>query len=390
MSKRRGELNEPALAHEREFNVKPETVVFVPQPTTLVGCFSEYIKGWSLICNTADGITLTLSRRDDAVVRVINTAKQDKKKFLTTSIRYRREDKWANAVKGVYLALEKEGVKAPGINLLLSGQGCVSGGDGFSSQIFVGLTVALNSLLSLGYTKDRIFETAVEASSVSSFPESARRRDIWVLTYGEKDHVYLFDGKTGSVKTAGYSISPETSCIFDSSLPYSVLTPEYIEFRQNLPSLVETVTKKLPKGTELRNLGEKDVRFYSSGLIDYEKRCLVFLILSSEYAKKAFECIEKGEGTALGRTLSLAQRSMVMNAELTCPELDWIFRRSRESKSVIGMASISIGTAGSFLCIVDEKSTFPDNQKVEEYERIFGFHPKKLAFIPYSSAEVIG
>ncbi len=383
-------MNEPALAHEREFNVPPETVVSVPQPTTLVGCFSEYIKGWSLICNTADGITLTLSKREDTVVRVINTAKQDKKKFLTTNIRYRREDKWANAVKSVYLALEREGVKAPGINLLLSGQGCVSGGDGLFSQIYVGLIVALDSLLSLGYSRDKIFETALSAASLSSPQDTARIRDIWVLTYGEKDHVYLYDGKTGKVKGAEYRISPEESYIFDSSLPYSVLTPEYDEFRENLPGLVSTVTAKLPKGIELRSLGEKDVRYYSSGLIDYEKRCLVFLILSSEYARKAFECIERGEGTALGRILSQAQRSMVMNAELTCPELDWIFRRCRESKSVIGMASISIGTAGSFLCIVDQKSAFPDNQKVEEYERIFGFHPKRLPFIPYSSAEVIG
>lgn len=384
-------MNEPALAHEREFNVPPETVVSVPQPTTLVGCFSEYIKGWSLICNTADGITLTLSKREDTVVRVINSAKQDKKKFLTTSIRYRREDKWANAVKSVYLALEREGVKAPGINLLLSGQGCVSGGDGLFSQIFVGLIVALNSLLSLGYSRDKIYETALSAASLSSSSsDSIRVRDIWVLTYGEKNHVYLFDERTEKVTGAEYAISPEESCIFDSSLPYSVLTPEYDEFRENLPSLVAAVKAKLPKGTELRNLGEKDVRYYSTGLIDYEKRCLVFLILSSEYAKKAFECIEKGEGVALGRILSQAQRSMVMNAELTCPELDWIFRRCRESKSVIGMASISKGTAGSFLCIVDSQSAFPDNQKVEEYERIFGFHPKKLPFIPYSSAEIVG
>lgn len=383
-------MNEPALAHEKEFNVPPETVVSVPQPTTLVGCFSEYIKGWSLVCNTADGITLTLSKRDDTVVRVINTAKQDKKKFLTTNIRYRREDKWANAVKSVYLALEREGVKAPGINLLLSGQGCVSGGDGLFSQIYVGLIVALDSLLSLGYSRDKIFETALSASSLSSSPDSARIRDIWVLTYGKKNHVYLYDGKTGRVKAAEYRVSPEESCIFDSSLPYSVLTPEYDEFRENLPELVSSVQARLPKGIELRALGEKDVRYYSTGLVDYEKRCLVFLILSSEYAKKAFECIERGEGTALGRILSQAQRSMVMNAELTCPELDWIFRRCRESKSVIGMASISIGTAGSFLCIVDQNSSFPDNQKVEEYERIFGFHPKKLPFIPYSSAEVIG
>ena len=382
-------MNEPALAHKKEFDVLPETVVSVPQPATLVGCFSECIKGWSLICNTADGITLTLSRRSDNTVRVVNTAKQDKKKFLTTSIRYRREDKWANAVKGVYLAYEKQGVRAPGINILLTGKGCATCGDGLFSQIYVGMTVALSSLLGLGYTKDVIFETAVRASSFSS-SDTVRLRDLWVLTYGEEGKVYLYDEKTAKTRSAPYAFSPERSYIFDSSIPYSVLTPEYDEFRSALPDLVSAVKTKLPRGTEFRNLTEKDVRYYASSLTDYEKRCLVFLLLSSEYAKKAFECIEKSEGTALGRILSLAQRSVVMNAELTSPELDWIFRRSRESKTVIGMVSISLSQAGSFLCVVDEHGTFPDNQKVEEYERIFGFHPKRLSFIPHSSSEVIG
>ena len=382
-------MNEPALAHKKEFDVLPETVVSVPQPATLVGCFSECIKGWSLICNAADGITLTLSRRSDNTVRVVNTAKQDKKKFLTTSIRYRREDKWANAVKGVYLAYEKQGVRAPGINILLTGKGCATCGDGLFSQIYVGMTVALSSLLGLGYTKDVIFETAVRASSFSS-SDTVRLRDLWVLTYGEEGKVYLYDEKTAKTRSAPYALSPERSYIFDSSIPYSVLTPEYDEFRSALPDLVSAVKTKLPRGTEFRNLTEKDVRYYASSLTDYEKRCLVFLLLSSEYAKKAFECIEKSEGTALGRILSLAQRSVVMNAELTSPELDWIFRRSRESKTVIGMVSISLSQAGSFLCVVDEHGTFPDNQKVEEYERIFGFHPKRLSFIPHSSSEVIG
>ncbi len=382
-------MNEPALAHKKEFDVLPEVVVSVPQPTTLVGCFSEYIKGWSLICNTADGITLTLSRRDDNTVRIINTARQDRKKFLTTSIRYRREDKWANAVKGVYLAYEKQGVKAPGINVLLSGGGCASLGDSLYSQICVGMTLALSSLLGLGYSRDRIYDTALRASSFSS-TECIRTRDIWVLSYGEQNMVYLYDEKTGKTKETVYSISPERSYIFDSSIPYSVLTPEYDEFRSSLTGLVDTVRTKMPKGTEFRNLTEKDVRFYASSLIDYDKRCLVFLLLSSDYAKKAFECIEKGEGEALGKTLSLAQRSVVMNAELTSPELDWIFRRCKESRTVIGMVSITLSQAGSFLCVVDEHGTFPDNQKVEEYEHIFGFHPKRLPFIPHSGAEVIG
>ena len=206
-----------------------------------------------------------------------------------------------------------------------------------------------------------------------------------MLFFAEKDKVYLFDEKKQNAKGTCYSIKPELSYVFDSSLPYSILTPEYDEFRSILPELVEKINEITPKGTEFRDLTEKEVRCYTSSLPDRTRRFITFLSLSSEYAKRAFEAISRSEGVALGKILSLSQRSIIFNAELTSPELDWIFRRCQESVSVIGMASIDIGIASSFLCIVDEKSEFPNNQRVEEYERIFGFHPEKRPFHPVSS-----
>lgn len=383
-------MKEPAVAHKNEFEKLPDIVVSVPQATTIIGTFSDYVKGWSLVCNTEDGITLTLSKRDDGVVRVVNAAKQDKKKFIISSIKYRREDKWANAVKAVFYEVTRLRLKTPvpGFNILISGRGATSASYSLSAEIYVGIAVALNSLLSLHLGEDNLFSLILRASKFS-VSNSARFRDLWVLFYGKKDRVYLCDEKRNEMKEAHYSFSPKLSYIFDSALPFSVLTPEYEEFKLMIPKLVDRLMTSFPRGTEFRDLSEREIRYYTSSLQDYERRGLLFLNISSSYARIAFDWILRSDWSSFGKTLFAAQRSLMTNAELTSPELDWIFRRSKENTSVIGMNSIDVGCAGSFLCLVDSEGNFPDNQKIDEYEKIFGFHPAKTEFAPSSSASII-
>lgn len=381
-------MNEAALAHKKEFEALPEIIISVPQATTLIGTFSDFVKGWSLSCNTPDGITLTFSRREDNVVRIVNTVRQDRKKFTASNIKYRREDRWANAVKAVFYELGQLKVRSGGFNILITGRGAAGSGYSLSAELFVGTLFALNALLNLHFDNDRIFAIALSASKFSP-TNTARYRDLWLLVYGEEGKVYLCDEKKLDMKGTAYSISPEKSCLFDSDIPYSVLTGEYDEFKLMIPGLMENLMAKLPQGTDFRSLSEKDIRYYTSSLPDRERRCLLHLSASSEYARQAFDEIATHDGRGFGRILSLLQRSLIVNAELTCPELDWIFRRSRESSAVIGMASIDVGIAGSFICIVDENKEFPNNQRVEEYERIFGFHPKKTAFVPSSSTRIV-
>lgn len=374
-------------AHKREFGEESDVLVRVPQATTLFGIFSNCIKGWSLVCNTENGISISISRRSDSTVRIVNTYKQDKKKFAVGTSKYRKEDRWANAAKAVFFALNKHGFELTGCNITIIGEGCNTCGYSFASQIIVGLLLAFNKLFSFNQSRIELFNIAV--FSLSFFPsEIVRYRDLWVLFFGEKNKVYLFDERNLAIKEAIYSISPESSYILDSALPYSVLTPEYDEFFSRVPELLEIIKRIIPSGVDFRALTEKELRTYTVPLTDEKRRFVTFLYLSSEYSRRAFDAIEKKDGLALSRILSLYQKSIMFDAELTSPELDWIFKRCLESDSVMGMATLDIGIASSFLCIVDEKKEFPNNQRVEEYERIFGFHPTKRPFVPLDASSV--
>ena len=116
--------------HKKEFGEAPILSFDVPQPTVLMGQFSDLIESNCLLCLTDQGLSLSFSPREDNIIRVVNTVRQDKKKFSYPNIKYRREDRWANAVKAILSELAKMNIKIKGYNILVSGRG--AGADSWS------------------------------------------------------------------------------------------------------------------------------------------------------------------------------------------------------------------------------------------------------------------
>ena len=379
---------EPCLAHRREFDEPPDVVVAVPQPTTIIGAFSETMKGWSLVCNTPHGIVISLSHRDDNVIRVVSAERQDKKRFTLSSIKYRPEDKWAGAVKAVFFEIEKLKIKTPGFNILIHGNGSGTVTSSLFSQIYVGLSIALSKLFGLNYTRDDIFYLALRSSFF--VPRLVRYRDLWVLSYGEEKKIYLCDEKERTLCGVEVDFSPYKAYLLNTGLPSSVLSPEWDDFRATAPVLVDKYTKKFGRVKEFRSLTEREIRFNTVSLPDMERRALLFLNCASSNAKSAFSELSRKDYAAFGKLLSSSQSSLMTNAELTSPELDWIFRRSKESQSVLGLGTVDVSGVGSFIIVIDEKYEDENNQRIEEYERIFGFHTKSETFSPCHAASITG
>lgn len=141
--------------------------------------------------------------------------------------------------------------------------------------------------------------------------------------------------------------------------------------------------------SEIRTMTEKEARTMTSRFPDQERRCLTHLVVENECSTKAASSIIKGDRNSFGRVLFMLQRSVVENAELTSPELDWIWRRGQECDGVLGLGSIGVGIAGSFLAVVDGRASNLYARKEEEYERIFGFRSSIRPFVPLNSPRAV-
>lgn len=381
-------MNELAKTHQKEFETTPILCLDVPQVTTILGDVSDIVGGKTLLCTNDHGLKAVLSLRQDNLVRVINVVRQDKKKFSLSSLKFRKEDKWANAVKAILSEFSKEGYHVTGMSISLGGVGAGTDNASLTASIFIGMANAVNRLFHFDLTKEQILALAYRANCFS--PEyQARYRDLWILLHAEQGKVYLFDQTEKSFQSAEFSLGSCHAYLLNSALPYSVLTPEENEIRQECQENYEQIQKNLRKDLPFRALSEKEVKAFVSRMPERQRRILTHLSLSNDLAQKAFDAISSHKGSELGRILSLYQKSLSSNAELASPELDWIHRRGQEDADVLGLSMVGVGIAGTFLLIVENlENNFYDSH-VEEYERIFGFHPDIRAFVPFGSVQEV-
>ena len=115
-------MEKVAAFHELNYKKKVEVLAQVPGVVTLMGAFSDFCNGYCIAGTGALGLRVAMSARDDNLVRVYDATKSDKKHFNLNSLKYRKEDRWANYVKAVFSILSEEGVTFPhGFDITLKG-----------------------------------------------------------------------------------------------------------------------------------------------------------------------------------------------------------------------------------------------------------------------------
>ena len=378
--------------HFKEYSEHPEIAVEVPQLTTLFGAFSDFINGFALMSTNDYGLRISISRRTDNTVRVFNATKQDKKKFQISNIKYRKEDRWANAVKAILSEFHSiSSFSIPGLNITIKGQSAGGDNTSFTSAVFAGVAYALDSLLSLSLSCDEMVRICFGANRFSQI-YNARLRDLVTIFSAEKGKVIFFDLDSYEYRSADYPfISSEgaSSYFIASSIPYSVLTPEEDEFRSECDELFQLVRAKVPRGVKLREIGEKNLRPILSGLSESQRRYAQYVISESEIAKKAWEALLSSDIDSFSRLMNSQQKNITSKAELSSPEIDWIVRRGNETIGIKAISQVYVGISGTLLALIDEEGKLSYTNRLEEYERIFGFHAEVREFVPSGAIRLV-
>ena len=382
-----------SVYHMEEYGKEPDIVVEVPQVTTLFGAFSEACKGYSLMGLTDHGMRIAITKRSDNTVHIFNYTRQDKKKFVLSSLKYKKEDKWASAFKAILIALQSADFKLYGMDITIKGHTAASDPYCFSYAVFAGMSYALANLNKEKVDTDRLVKICFSANRFDSRYQ-ARLRDLITIFTVKKDTFVFFNLSNYDYKFVDYPFYNRKEVgtyIVDCAIPFQILAPSVEEFRtesfqamNNLYSVLEN------KRVNLFSLSEREIRSLASGLSERERSYCLYIITESILAKKGYEAILKDDYKEYGRLLNLQQRNLINLTELTSPETDWLWKRALEDKKVIGIAQGFVGISGNMFAIIDGIYDVQDNkEKLEEYEHIFGFHPTSRAYLSSDGLRVL-
>ena len=379
-------MNHIERSHLEEYGTEPCAIAEVPQVVTLIGAFSDCIDGYAIMGTCDNGLKIAVSKRDDNTVKILNATKQDKKKFQITNIKYRKEDRWANCIKAILQEVVSSGFVLPGMNITIQGESAICDNPSFSSYAFIGMLFALEGLLGISFTKEEKKKMAFSSNRFSQAFQ-ARLRDLITLLYSKEDNLMFFDLSNHSYEFLEYPKKDNvSSLLISTAIPYTILTPELEEFRQEANEVVGLIRKKLPKTMSIKNLNEKNIRQILNISSEQKKGQLRFLVEDSECALNGWKALKNGDMELFGKNMNLQEKGLEMNAELTSPEIDWIVKRGSEMKKLYGICQIYTGVAGTLFALIDSSVDFPYTSQLEEYERIFGFHANVCPYVPYGSA----
>jgi galactokinase len=89
----------------------------------------------------------------------------------------------------------------------------------------------------------------------------------------------------------------------------------------------------------------------------------------------AVDALGRGDIGVLARTIFHSHESLRDLYEVSCPELDWLVKRAQETEGSGGSRMTGKGFGGCTYAIIRNDYAGEYKKKIEDYERIFGFHP---------------
>lgn len=359
--------------HKGEYNEEPEVVVSTPGIITLMGEYTDLCDGYVLTGALDKYASIAVSRRKDNSLRFYAGDQDERKRTTIPNLKYRREDRWANYIKGVLYEVYRRNYEFRGLNITLYGEIPQKVGLKSSTAICVSTALALKKLLKVEIADNQLIQSIYFAEN--SFMQSKSRLvDIMSMLYAQEGELLLFDLHSLDYKYIPFNPGRMFLMVTDSNLPPFPIKEE-IQYREDECRLgFDDMKKRQPHGM-LRDLSDQDAKNLAVDLPEERKRFCLHVLEESRRVLEAVKVLELQDYAAFGRLLNRSQESIRDKFELTCPEIDWLTKRAMELTGCYGSKMIGEGFGGCTITLLEMNAHDAYKERLEEYEHIFGFHP---------------
>ncbi len=336
------------------------------------------------MCTNDRSLYVTLSDSSDSQVHVFNTYTKDKKKFSLSSLKYRKEDKWGNYVKGIFYQLNEMGVGLKTFNITLDGPVLKDGQSNLAAIVSVGICFALKKALNLSLDINEM-GLICHRNCINYCNELYRYSTIMAALNAKKGKYFVFD-----LNTLSYSYLDDpfdkgqySMLAIDCKINQNAMRDEFSlrhkEAQEAFTKLRELTSRISFKDYPISDLSERIVPLDESSrrlCSDILEENSTTQIMQKLFAARDFIQI----GKVLSRMALIARDDM----ELTCPEIDWLVKRSAEIPECVGSFSILDGDNSQVALVMEKSQTAMAKlqAKLDDYERIFGFKAIVSAVVP--------
>ena len=366
----------------------PQVVVRVPGVTTILGEFAFHSQGKVLCCANDQELIINLFESPDNQIHVFNSYTGDKKHFSPISLKYRKEDKWANYVKGILQQMAESEIKVSPFGLRLEGSILKNDGATLAAAVSIGVFMALKKLIGFEMS-DRDIAFKCYRNCTGFCGELTKFSTILTMLAAEKGRYVLFDIDSLKYEMMDDPFDRERCSLLlvDCRIPPTAMREEinhkHIQVRDSFSKLRAIYNRSL-KELPINDLKDRTIP------LDEESRKICAAVLEDRLAANSMQKLFPAKDHAqIGRSLTKVGKLIRDDLELSCPEIDWLIKRALEVPGCYG-ASLAFNGDNIYIALLMGEAARPlYDVKLEDYERIFGFKARMTDLEPFGNWEIL-
>ena len=345
----------------------------VPGRMVLVG---EYgVEGGGLALSTAVDrhMTVALSLRPDNSLRFHACDLNERKRTTLINLKYKREDRWANHLKVAVHSFVERGYPVRGLNCSVSGDIPCQIGLGSSAAMELATALALRAVFDPSMD-DETLVALLDEGQRSFWGAVTHPVDWYAMLCAKENSFMVMDPALGVPRTVLPPFEGYRILLTDSRVP-----------RLGMEGEIRQREKELRRGLELLSRGNEQVAFkdfISEDLIDLMgslpeqiRRRAMHAVQESSRVLGIEEAFRKRDLAGFAKLVYHSHEGLRDLLEVSCPEIDWLVKRSQEIDGVLCSRMLGKGFGGCIYSVIAEDAVEEYRGRLEEYERIFGFKP---------------
>ncbi|MDR3123658.1 MAG: galactokinase [Treponema sp.] len=367
---------------------EPVVVAEAPGRIHYMGEHGEPKSGLFLSSAIDRYIRVAVSMRKDNSLRFYAADLGERKRTTLVNLKYKREDRWANYIKVAIQVFAELGYPVKGLNFSIAGSIPQQVGLASSSAIEVASAVAMKGFFRAGVSDKELLNRLL-AAQTAFLGKSAGPVDYLIAFNARKDTFLLVDETSMEVRRIKSPLSKYRIVIMDSRVPRLGVDDELKQRRQDIKKGLELLSQKKP-GTSFRDYAAPDLVESMGDLPEEIRRRCMHIVQEIQRVYDAEDALKRHDFPLLSKALFHSHESLRDLYEVSCPEIDWLVKRAQEIEGVVGSRMTGQGFGGCTYTILSDSAVDEYKRRLEDYERIFGFHPLTYDVRPATGARVVG
>ena len=384
--------------HKTEYSQAPDLIVCTPGRFHLIGEHSWFFRDKTLSVGVNLPVYIAASLRNDNSFHFYFPQLKDRKKVSLSSLKFRKEDRWANSIKAMIYGFISGGYELKGMDFTIYSDILPSAGFGINTAIKVGSAYAIRELNHLD-CPENLFLQAISRGNRQFLNSTNYLSDILTAIHSKEKSLILIDHATKSFEEIPFDFPEKKIILVDAKVPrINIWNEEIIREPECALLLGELKDRKsYIHGGWSYEENPHEVNLVLSVAPEMIHKKLHSVMMEHQFVLDAYNSLSKNAFGGFARAVNHSHENMRDEYEISCPEIDWILKRLSEinpnnddSRNPFNCGRITGKGFGRCLyAILDDKNVEEFKGKLTEFTKIFGFKASSYEVEPAAGVHIV-